>query len=94
MSHLTLRAVPRSKIQAPVRPGDGAKAQAASPSVGCSGGRPRLVDPAQAQFLAKNWLNDEDDQEDTNNSTTLLTDEERIARILELLAKVRLGSTE
>jgi hypothetical protein len=52
--------------------------------------RQAQVDPAQARFLAKSWLDDEDDQEDTN-ATPVLTDEERVARILELLTKVRLG---
>ena len=56
--------------------------------------RQAQVDPAQAQFLAKNWLDDGDDQEDTNNNTAILTDEERTSRILELLAKVRPGSPE
>ena len=56
--------------------------------------RQAQVDPAQARFLAKSWLEDGDDQEDTSNNPAVLTDEERIARILELLAKVRPGSPE
>ena len=56
--------------------------------------RQAQVDPAQARFLAKNWLHDGDDQEDTSNNPAVLTDEERKARILELLAKVRLGSPD
>ena len=31
--------------------------------------RQAQVDPAQARFLAKSWLDDGDDQEDTNNNT-------------------------
>jgi hypothetical protein len=56
--------------------------------------RQAQVDPAQARFLAKSWLDDGDDQEDTNSTIPVLTDEERKARILELLAKVRLGSPD
>ena len=56
--------------------------------------RQAQVDPAQARFLAKNWLDDGDDQEATCNNPAVLTDEERKARILELLAKVRLGSPD
>ena len=39
--------------------------------------RQAQVDPAQARFLAKSWLDDGDDQEDTNNATPVLTDEAR-----------------
>ena len=52
--------------------------------------RQAQVDPAQARFLAKSWLDDEDDEEDAKNNTAVLTDEERTARILELLARLGL----
>ena len=52
--------------------------------------RQAQVDAAQARFLAKSWLDDEDDEEETSNNTPVLTDEERKARILELLAEVHL----
>ena len=52
--------------------------------------RQAQLDPAQAQFLAKSWLDDEDDEEDAKNDTAVLTDEERTARIIELLARLGL----